>query len=146
MQLLWTGFYRLRGNEMHRRCDYFKASTGIDAAVGCETRGRSHVTEESDARLTALRRELDEVDVRLREAVRERIAVCSRVAHVKREFDIPMMQPGRVGVVQDRAREFARAHGLSEEFLSGVYDLLIAEACRVEDLIIESDSSVGDRA
>lgn len=103
------------------------------------------MTEEPDIRLTPLRRELDEIDGRLREAVRERIDVCSRVALVKREFDIPMMQPGRVGLVQERAREFARAHGLSEDFLTGIYDLLIAEACRVEDLIIDSDSAVGDR-
>lgn len=103
------------------------------------------MTEQSDFRLISLRRELDAVDGRLRECIRERIDVCSRVAEVKRDFDIPMMQPGRVGVVQESARAYAREHGLSEDFLSAVYELLIAEACRVEDLIIDADSTVGDR-
>lgn len=108
------------------------------------------MTDESDIRLNALRRELDAIDGRLRECIRERIDVCARVAHVKREFDIPMMQPGRVGVVQQRARAYAREHGMSEEFLHSVYELLIAEACRVEDIIIDAnsvgvDSSVGER-
>lgn len=97
------------------------------------------MSEDSDSRLSALRDELDEIDRRLLESIRDRIEVCARVAHVKRTFDIPMMQPGRVGVVQDRARAFARAHDMSEEFLVSVYATLIAEACRVEDAIIESD-------
>lgn len=103
------------------------------------------MSEESDDRLSSLRRELDAIDAELLDGVRRRIDVCSRVAVVKREFDIPMMQPGRVGVVQERAREYARAHGMSEEFLGTLYDLLIGEACRVEDLIIDESSTVGDR-
>lgn len=97
------------------------------------------MSDESDGLLRALRGELDAIDRRLLEAVKERIDVCVRVAHVKRDFDIPMMQPGRVGVVQDRAREFARNNDLSEDFLASVYSLLIAEACRVEDVIIDAD-------
>ncbi|MGA9871994.1 MAG: chorismate mutase [Rhodococcus sp. (in: high G+C Gram-positive bacteria)] len=118
---------------------------GIEAAIDCGTRGQLHVTDESDSQLSSLRKELDDIDARLLDMIRDRIAVCSRVALVKREFDIPMMQPGRVGLVQERAREFARAHELSEDFLASVYDLLIAEACRVEDLIIDGDSPVGNR-
>jgi chorismate mutase len=49
-----------------------------------------------------------------------------------------MMQPGRVGVVTERAREFASANGLSPDFLEELYKSMIAEACRVEDLIIDS--------
>ncbi|MDJ0394064.1 chorismate mutase [Rhodococcus sp. G-MC3] len=101
--------------------------------------------DEHGIHLTSLRRDLDAVDERLRECIRERIEICSRVALVKSEFEIPMMQPGRVGVVQERARDFAREHGMSEDFLASVYELLIAEACRVEDLIIEADSTAGDR-
>ena len=103
------------------------------------------MSEQSENQLSSLRRELDAIDRRLLESVRERIDVCTRVASVKREFDIPMMQPGRVGVVQERAREFARAHNMSEDFLAALYDLLIGEACRVEHLIIDAESTAGDR-
>ena len=103
------------------------------------------MTEEPCTQLASLRAELDSIDADLLVAIRDRIEICSRVALVKREFDIPMMQPDRVGVVQDRAREFAREHGMSEDFLASVYDLLIGEACRVEDLIIDADSTVGER-
>ncbi len=104
------------------------------------------MSEESDNQLSSLRRELDAIDEQLLENVRQRIDVCTRVAAVKREFDIPMMQPGRVGLVQQRAREFARAQGMSEEFFVALYDLLIGEACRVEDLIIDSEPATGDRS
>ncbi|OZC46368.1 chorismate mutase [Rhodococcus sp. RS1C4] len=109
------------------------------------------MTDEPGSQLESLRGELDALDARILESIQHRIEICSRVALVKREFDIPMMQPGRVGVVQDRARAFAREHGLSEDFLTSVYDLLIGEACRVEDLIIDdresidADVSVGER-
>ncbi len=101
------------------------------------------MTEEPNIRLAALRNELDAIDLRLLESIRDRIDVCSRVARVKSEFDIPMMQPGRVDVVQQRALEFGRAHGVSEDFLRSVYTLLISEACRVENVIIDADSTAG---
>ncbi len=95
---------------------------------------------DSENLLSSLREELDAVDRCLMDSIRDRIEICVRVAKVKREFEIPMMQPGRVGVVQERAREFARNSDLSEDFLTSVYTLLIAEACRVEDIVIDSDS------
>jgi chorismate mutase len=47
-----------------------------------------------------------------------------------------MMQPHRIGVVQQRAAEYGREHGVDAEFLRKLYDLVIAETCRVEDLVI----------
>lgn len=88
--------------------------------------------------LTRLRAELDEIDRRFLEDIRARIDVCVRIAEVKRHRSIPMMQPQRVNLVQDRAEEFARAHGLSPEFLRRLYDVMIGETCRVEDLVIGS--------
>ncbi|RVW08738.1 chorismate mutase family protein [Prescottella agglutinans] len=92
--------------------------------------------------LERLRAELDAIDGRLLEDIRARIDVCVRIAEVKRRQSIPMMQPQRVGLVQARAEEFARANGLSPEFLRRLYDVMIAETCRVEDDVIDSN---GDR-
>lgn len=93
------------------------------------------------SKLSELRRELDDIDDTLRRAIRDRIDVCVRVAQVKRAFDIPMMQPGRVGIVTQRARDFATDNDMSADFLEEIYRLLIAEACRVEDEIIDSPGS-----
>lgn len=86
--------------------------------------------------LEDLRAELDGIDDRLLDDVRARIEVCARIAVVKRRQAIPVMQPRRVGAVHEHARSYALEHGLSPSFLHDLYDLLIAETCRVEDQII----------
>ena len=48
----------------------------------------------------------------------------------------PVPQPQRIGVVQARAADFARAHGMNAEFLRMLYELIIAETCRLEDEVI----------
>ncbi|OZC82351.1 chorismate mutase [Rhodococcus sp. 06-412-2C] len=109
-------------------------------AAASEAKSEGHRAA-GEQKLAELRRELDGIDEVLRAAIRDRIDVCVRVAHVKREHSIPMMQPGRVGLVTERAREFASANGLSPDFLEELYRSMIAEACRVEDLIIDSPAA-----
>jgi len=86
--------------------------------------------------LEELRAELDATDERLLELLRDRIDCCVRIAHVKRDHGVPMMQPHRIGLVQARAAAFAAEHDVDPAFLRGLYDLIIAETCRVEDLVI----------
>ncbi len=50
-----------------------------------------------------------------------------------------MMQPGRIHIVHERARQYADSHSLSPEFFDSLYDLLIAETCRLEDLVINAE-------
>lgn len=88
--------------------------------------------------LLQFRKELDELDRRLMETLAERFAVCRQVAEYKAEHQIPMMQPARVLEVKKRAAERALAAGLTERFGLDLYDLIISEACRLEDEIIES--------
>lgn len=94
-----------------------------------------------DGELTRLRAELDGIDDRLLDTIRERIAVCTRIAVVKRTHAIPVMQPHRVGAVHEHAREYARRHDLSPRFLRAVYELLIEETCRVEDRVVGEASA-----
>lgn len=89
--------------------------------------------------LVHLRSELDDIDRRFLEDIRARIDVCVRIAEVKRHRSIPMMQPQRVNLVQDRAAEFARSNGLSPEFLRRLYEVMIGETCRIEDVVIGAD-------
>jgi chorismate mutase-like protein len=94
-------------------------------------------------RLEALRAELDRIDERLLDTLRARFACCEQIARLKREQGISMMQPHRIGLVQERAARYAEAHGLSAPFLRRLYDLVIAEACRLEDLVIDADARAG---
>jgi chorismate mutase len=49
-----------------------------------------------------------------------------------------MTQPHRIGVEQQRAARFAEANGLDLTFMNQLYDLIIGETCRIEDLIIDA--------
>ncbi|RVW03268.1 chorismate mutase family protein [Rhodococcus spongiicola] len=89
--------------------------------------------------LARLRSELDAIDARLLEDIRDRIDVCVRIAECKRRQRIPMMQPQRVGLVHARAEQYARDNGLSAEFLRELYNVVIAETCRIEDVVIGSN-------
>jgi chorismate mutase-like protein len=90
------------------------------------------------ADLESLRTQLDKIDEKLLNTLRERIACCSEIASYKRDNTVPMMQPHRIAVVQQRAACYASEHGLSGSFLHELYELVIGETCRIEDLIINA--------
>ncbi len=98
---------------------------------------KSAELELSARELADLRAELDGIDDRLLEDVRARIEVCTRIAVIKRKYEIPVMQPLRVGAVHEHAHRYALDHDVSPKFLHDLYDLLIAETCRLEDLIVD---------
>lgn len=86
--------------------------------------------------LETLRASLDRIDESLLDTLRRRIECCVEIAHYKREHNVPMMQPHRIGIVQRRAALYAQEHGIDPDFLRRLYELVIAETCRVEDLVI----------
>lgn len=91
--------------------------------------------------LQSLRDELDGLDRTLLETVRRRLDCCCRIGLHKRDHAIPMMQPHRIGVVQERAAAFAAEHGANPAFLRALYELIITETCRLEDEIIGAPST-----
>jgi chorismate mutase-like protein len=93
--------------------------------------------------LEGLRAQLDELDRLLLDIVRDRIRCCVRIADAKRRHGVPMMQPHRIAIVQERAASYAAEHGVDARFLRRLYDLIIDETCRVEDLVIADDSAAG---
>jgi chorismate mutase-like protein len=86
--------------------------------------------------LERLRAQLDALDQVLLDTVRDRIRCCVRIAGVKRRHRVPMMQPHRIAIVHQRAASYAAEHGVDTDFLRRLYDLIIDETCRVEDLVI----------
>jgi chorismate mutase-like protein len=102
----------------------------------------THVTENGSrgtsdpGLLQSLRADLDRVDVELLEALCARVDLCRRIAFYKLDYGVPMMQPDRITIVHDRAAQYAKLGGLDPSFVRRLYDLIIDETCRVEDLII----------
>ncbi len=90
--------------------------------------------------LRRLRAELDELDGVLLDTLRRRIDCGVRIARYKSRHGVPMMQPGRVHLVKERAARYAADHGLDETFLVNLYDAVITEMCRVEDLVMGRES------
>jgi 4-amino-4-deoxychorismate mutase len=90
-------------------------------------------------KLQALRMELDVLDDQLVDLVSRRFAICCDVAAYKRETCTPMMQMQRIAEVKRRAPANGRTKGLREEFVTALYDLIINEACQLEDSIIGAD-------
>ena len=113
-----------------------RVKTDSDTDAGCDL-----TAQDATAQLETLRGELDAVDGRLRETLRERLDCCARIGRLKRDGAIPMMQPHRIGIVQQRAAAFAEEHGMSPSFLRAFYDLIITETCRIEDEIIAANQS-----
>lgn len=97
------------------------------------------MTREND--LEMWRAELDKIDEQLLNILRQRIDCCIQIAQYKHEHKIPMMQPQRINLVQERSARYAIEHGINPEFLHRLYELIIAETCRVEDLVIGNISA-----
>lgn len=114
-------------------------SPPIDAATSV-TAARAAT---ADLMLARLREELDAIDAQLLDTVRRRLLLCCRIGRHKAEHAIAMMQPQRIGVVQARAAAFAAVHGIDPDFLRALYDLVIAETCRLEDQVIRGEREVG---
>jgi chorismate mutase-like protein len=90
-------------------------------------------------KLQLWRAELDELDDEIITLFSRRFAICREIADYKSDTGIPMMQTGRVNEVKQRASEKGQARGLNEAFITSLYDLIINEACRIEDEIIDRD-------
>ncbi|WP_329791251.1 chorismate mutase [Lentzea sp. DG1S-22] len=92
--------------------------------------------------LRPFRSRIEKLDEALAEIVADRLRVCAEVAAVKKAEGIPMMQPQRVAAVCDAYARRGRESGVSESFMRDMAMLIIGEACRLEDEIIEDEPSV----
>jgi chorismate mutase len=88
------------------------------------------------ADLERMRSNLDQIDDQLLRTVRDRINLVVRIGKHKSDNDIPVMQHARVSAVHDRVAAFAADNGLDGDFLRRLYELLIDEACRLEDEVV----------
>lgn len=88
--------------------------------------------------LQQYRKQIDSLDEVIVEKISRRLEICSAIASLKRSLGISMMQPARVQVVYERVCALAVQRKLNPEFAKDLYSLIIAEACRLEDKIINA--------
>ena len=87
--------------------------------------------------LEKFRSELNEIDKNLIDLLGRRFEIIREVGEYKKEKNIPMMQSKRVDEVKDRCAIMGEEQGLDGDFIRGLYTLIIDEACRIEDNIID---------
>lgn len=93
-----------------------------------------------DEHLKKFRDQINRLDQVIANALGERLAICKNVGHFKKQHGIAMMQPARIDAVKKRCAEMGMAHDLRPEFMHALYDLIIQEACALEDDIIGADA------
>jgi chorismate mutase-like protein len=94
-----------------------------------------------DAGLAGYRRRIDAIDDRVLAILGERFAVIREVAAYKEPRGIPAVIPDRVFEVRERCAARAAAHGLEQDFVRALYDLMIEEACRTESRLMAASKS-----
>jgi chorismate mutase-like protein len=97
---------------------------------------QTNATPTEGTGLEEARAEIDQLDAELLDLVRRRLAVCDRIARHKKAEGISMMQQDRVEKVRARARDYAAEHGVDGAFLESLFELIVSEACRLEDAVI----------
>lgn len=88
-------------------------------------------------KLAKFRSALNEIDENLIELLGRRYKIIREVGNYKKETKIPMMQAKRVDEVKDRCAKMGEQYDLNGDFIRALYTLIIDEACRIEDDIID---------
>jgi chorismate mutase-like protein len=102
----------------------------------------SHVeTFDIGSAMEQCRERLDELDTTLVGMIADRMQLCAEIAQLKRQGQIPMMQPHRLEHVRAKSVEQGRMRGLDEGFVHRLFDVIFEESCRLEDLIIGNEKT-----
>ncbi|MCR9278929.1 MAG: chorismate mutase family protein [Pseudomonadaceae bacterium] len=88
-------------------------------------------------KLADFRKQINALDIEIIALLGKRLDVCRNVGEYKKANEIPMMQSARVGEVKDRVAKLGAEHKLDPDFMRSLYTLIIDEACRIEDEIID---------
>lgn len=96
--------------------------------------------------LEKYRTALNKVDEQIIALLGQRYDICRNVARYKKQHNIPVVLNDRVNKVKDRCAELAAGQQIDPDFIRSLYSLIIAEACRVEDEVINDPDNHGDHA
>jgi chorismate mutase len=86
-----------------------------------------------EMQIQKLRHAVDEIDDDLVELLAQRMEVARAVGDLKRRYDLSTLQPTRYNEVLTTRLAAARKRGLSEDFVSQVYQIIHEEAIQVQE-------------
>lgn len=87
--------------------------------------------------LEALRTQIDSLDERLIQLLAERMEVSRAIGRLKKESDMPVMQPHRYGQLMTSRVSRATASGLSEKFMRDIFALIHQESVAQQSQIMQ---------
>ena len=90
------------------------------------------LAQPDDRELLWLRKEIDEVDERLWDALADRMEVCRQIGQHKREKHLPVVQPDRYQFILERRLEWAKQQGLDPQTIGEIMHLIHNESIRVQ--------------
>jgi chorismate mutase len=86
-----------------------------------------------DTQMRSLRHTIDEVDEEIVAGLARRMEIVRAMGELKRRHQVSTLQPTRWKEILASRAAFARKHGLSEEFISQVYQLIHEEAIQLQE-------------
>ncbi|PRP69614.1 hypothetical protein BUE93_17775 [Chromobacterium amazonense] len=92
--------------------------------------------------LTPHRDKLDSINLQIAQLLSERMRICLEIAAIKARENIPMMQPQRIAVIQEKLANQAEQLQLRPEYLARLFQLIIEETCAQEARLIARQSSI----
>jgi chorismate mutase len=84
-----------------------------------------------------LRKEIDEIDNKLIELLSERMNVSNKIAQIKKESNISVLQMNRWSKLLFDRMEYAKTAGVSESFIKEIFELIHKESVKLQDEIIK---------
>jgi len=91
------------------------------------------VTGEEDEELDELRKSIDSCDYDLLVTLVNRMKVSEKIGQFKKDHNLPVLQQGRWDEVINSRLSKASSIGLSEEFISGLFDFIHKESLKQQD-------------
>lgn len=91
--------------------------------------------------LDDLRSELDGLDEQIIDLLGRRFRIVEKVAEIKMEFNIDVVQKNRMKEVLESRSAHANNSGVCPRLVKRLYNLIIAEACRLENDLIDGNNN-----
>jgi chorismate mutase len=88
-------------------------------------------------KINILRKEIDEIDNKLIELLSERMNVSNKIAQIKKESNISVLQMNRWSKLLFDRMEYAKTAGVSESFIKEIFELIHKESVKLQDEIIK---------
>ena len=94
--------------------------------------------ERRELEIGRLRDVIDEIDGDLVDKIAQRMELSEEIAKIKAEHGLPIYVPWREQEILDKRREWGLGHGLSQEFIRDLFELIMSESKRRQRELIKA--------